>query len=139
MNGSLIIDCSITMSWCFPDEAAPASLSVYDQLPGKTILVPAHWFLEVTNVLSIAERHKRIPEPKSAEFISLLEALEIEVDHEAPSRAYEHILPLCRKHGLTSYDAAYLELALRRRLPLASLDSPLRAAAKKLGVKILGK
>jgi predicted nucleic acid-binding protein len=139
MIASVVIDCSITMSWCFPDEAEPASLGVFDKLRTEAVLVPDLWFLEVTNVLSIAERRKRIPPEKSAAFILLLNTLNIEVDHESSSRAFEHILPLCRQHGLTSYDVAYLELALRRRLPLASLDTPLRAAAKKLGVKLLGR
>jgi predicted nucleic acid-binding protein len=61
------------------------------------------------------------------------------VDSEAPQRAFSHLLPLCRTHKLTSYDAIYLELAVRRRLPLATLDVALRKAAKKLGVKLLGK
>lgn len=139
MNATMAIDCSITMSWCFPDEAEPESLRVFDKLRIETVVVPELWFLEVVNVLQIAERSKRIPHDKSDAFISLLNTFSIEVDHEASSRAFEHILPQCRQHGLTSYDAAYLELALRRRLPLASLDTPLRAVAKKLGVKLLGK
>ncbi|MEX0978014.1 MAG: type II toxin-antitoxin system VapC family toxin, partial [Pirellulales bacterium] len=65
--------------------------------------------------------------------------LDLEIDREADDRAFEHLLPICRTHHLTSYDAVYLDLALRRQLPLATLDEPLRKAAKKLGVKLLGR
>lgn len=75
---------------------------------------------------------------RSSEFLSLLQTPDIEVDDETAGRAFAHLLPLCRSHGLTSYDAAYLELALRRRLPLASLDQDLGAAAATLGVGVLG-
>jgi predicted nucleic acid-binding protein len=139
VSASFIIDCSITMAWCFPDEATAQSAAVQDRLENETALVPAHWFLEVTNVLAIAEKRKRITAPKSAEFLSLLATLDIEVDNETPARAFAHLLPLCRSRRLTSYDAAYVELALRRRLPLASLDNDLRTAGKALGIAVLGK
>lgn len=139
MSAAFILDCSITMTWCFPDEATPESSHLLDRLENETALVPAHWFLEVTNVLAMAERRKRITAPKSAAFLSLLETLDVEVDHEGAARAFEHLLPLCRSHRLTSYDAAYLELALRRKPPLASLDDDLRAGAKALGIVVLGK
>ncbi len=139
MSAAFIIDCSITMSWCFSDESTPAASKVQDRLEKESPMVPAHWFLEVTNVLAMAEKRKRITPAKSTEFLGLLEAMDLEVDDEASGRAFAHLFPLCRHHGLTSYDAAYLELALRRRLPLASLDDDLRAAAKKLGIEVLGK
>lgn len=139
MSTAFIIDCSVTMVWCFPDEATPASSRLQDRLADETALVPAHWFLEVTNVLAMAENRKRITAAQSTEFLSLLETLDIEVDDEAARRAFAHLLPLCRSHRLTSYDAAYLELALRRRLPLASLDVELRKGARALGVELLGK
>lgn len=139
MNASFIIDCSLTMTWCFADEATPASTAVQDRLVAESALVPAHWFLEVANVLAMAERKSRITSIASLEFVRLLHALAIELDHEASTRAFDHLLPLCRTHKLTSYDAAYLDLAVRRNLPLASLDDDLRAAAKSLGVVILGK
>ena len=139
MSAAFIIDCSITMAWCFPDEATPDSSKLLDRLESETALVPAHWFLEVTNVLAMAEKRKRITAAKSTGFLTLLEAMDVEVDDEAAGRAFAHLLPLCRSHGLTSYDAVYLELALRRRLPLASLDDDLRAGAKALGIEVLGK
>ncbi len=139
MSAAFILDCSITMSWCFPDESTPASLKLLDRLESETALAPSHWFLEVTNVLAMAEKRKRHTAAKSAEFLTRLDALDIEADDEAAGRAFAELLPLCRRHGLTSYDAAYLELAHRRRLPLASLDNDLRSAAKKLGIEVLGR
>jgi predicted nucleic acid-binding protein len=139
LTPAFIIDCSITMSWCFVDESTPQSLRVQDRLEDEAALVPAHWSLEVTNVLATAEKRKRITTARSAEFLSLLETFDIEVDTEPTDRIFAQLLPLCRAHSLTSYDAAYLDLALRRRLPLATLDHQLRAAAKKLGVATLGK
>ena len=139
MNASIIIDCSITMSWCFSDEATPATMAIQDRLVSERALVPMHWFLEVTNVLAMAERHRRISRTKSSHFLTLLDTMDIEVDAETAGRAFVHLLPLCRSHGLTSYDAAYLELALRRRLPLASLDDRLRSTTKSLGIEVLGR
>lgn len=139
MSAAFVLDCSITMAWCFPDEATPQSSKVLDRLENESSLVPPHWFLEVTNVLVMAEKCKRHTAAKSAEFLTRLEALEIEFDDESPRRAFTHLLPLCRSHKLTSYDAAYLELAHRRRLPLAALDHDLRSAARKLGIAVLGK
>ena len=139
MNPAFIIDCSITMSWCFADEATPAASKVQNRLESEAALVPAHWGLEVVNVLAMAEKRKRITPAKGAEFLGLLNAVDIEVDGETAGRAFHQLPPLCRSHGLTSYDAAYLELALRRGLPLATLDDDLRSAAKKLGVGLIGK
>lgn len=138
MTPSLIIDCSMTMTWCFPDEATEESARIQDRLEQEVALVPAHWFLEVANVLAMAERRRRISASRSDEFVQLLRFLEIEVDDDVSGRAFDHLLPLCRAHKLTSYDAAYLDLAVRRRLPLASLDEDLRAAAEELGVSLLG-
>lgn len=139
MSAAFIIDCSITMSWCFADEATPATERVQDRLERESALVPAHWFLEVANVLAMAEKRKRITAEKSTQFLNLLESMDIEVDHETAGRAFAHVLALSRKFKLTSYDAAYLDLAQRRRLPLASLDDELRAAARRLGVELLGR
>lgn len=139
MSAGFVIDCSVTMSWCFEDEATPASLKIQDRLVDESALVPAHWFLEVSNVLAMAEKRKRITPARSARFLSLLESLDFEVDAHAAGRAFAHLLPLCRSYGLTSYDAAYLDLAARRRVPLATLDDDLRKAAKSTGVEVLGR
>jgi predicted nucleic acid-binding protein len=139
VSAAFIIDCSITMTWCFGDEATPASSAILDRLEREAVLVPAHWYLEVTNVLAMAEKRKRISAAKSQEFLALLTTLEIDVDEEPARHAFLKLLPLCRTHRLTSYDAAYLELAIRRQLPLASLDDELCASARMLGVSVLGK
>lgn len=139
MSPAFVVDCSVAMSWCFPDEATPETMRLLDRLEPETALVPAHWFLEVTNVLAMAEKRKRIAPARSNQFLALLETLELEVDVESPVRAFAHLLPVCRAHGLTSYDAVYLDLVTRRRLPLATLDVDLRAAAKSLGIATLGR
>jgi predicted nucleic acid-binding protein len=139
MSAAFIIDCSMTMAWCFADEATPKTSQVLERLETESVLVPSLWFFEVGNVLAMAEKRKRIRAAKSDQFLSLLAALKIEVDDQAPGRAFAHLLPLCRSHGLTSYDAVYLDLATRCQLPLASLDDQLRRAAKAVGVKLLGK
>jgi predicted nucleic acid-binding protein len=139
MSAAFVVDCSVAMTWLFKDETTPQTAGLLERLDTETALVPALWFLELTNVIAIAERKGRVKAKDSAEFLDSLLALGIEVDSESPTRAFSHLLPLCRAHQLTSYDATYLELAARRQLPLATLDEPLRKAAKKLGVKLLGK
>ena len=86
----------------------------------------------------MAERNGRITPAQSDAFIADLGKLGIERDDEAPDRAFTYLLALCRTHRLTSYDAIYLDLALRRNLPLATLDEDLRKTAKKVGVHLLG-
>jgi predicted nucleic acid-binding protein len=139
MIATFIIDCSIAMAWCFEDEATPKSAKILDRLEDESALVPPLWYLEVVNVLAMAEKRKRISTEKSDEFLSMLQKLDIEIDDAPADRAFTHLLPLCRSHRLTSYDSVYLDLALRNKLPLASLDDDLRRSAKSLGVQLLGK
>jgi predicted nucleic acid-binding protein len=139
MKPALILDCSMAMAWCFADESTPETARIQDRMAAEAAVVPGHWFLEVANVLAMAEKRKRISAGDSLQFVQLLSLLDIQVDEEASRRAFDPILPLCRKHGLTSYDAAYLDLALRRQVPLASLDDALRQAATSLGMQVLGK
>ena len=93
-------------------------------------MVPGLWFIELTNVLFLAEKKGRIDGNRVAGFISLVQSFSIEVDHAASERAFSDLLPLCRTHQLTSYDAAYLDLAMRHKLPLATLDEPVRRRPK---------
>jgi predicted nucleic acid-binding protein len=139
MTPSLIIDCSLTMAWCFADEVTAETARVQDRMIGEAAVVPSHWHLEVVNVLAMAERRNRINVTDAVSFLRLLETFDMQIDGETSSRAFDHLPALCRSHGLSSYDAAYLDLALRRRLPLASLDEDLRAAAVRLGIQVLGK
>lgn len=138
MSGTFVVDCSIAMAWLFHDEATPRTADLLNRLTNETALVPAWWFIEITNVLAIAERKGRITPAQSDAFIADLDKLGIERDDAAPDRAFTHLLALCRTHKLTSYDAIYLDLAVRRNLPLATLDDDLRKTAKKLGVSLLG-
>ena len=138
MSAAFIVDCSIAMAWLFNDEATPKTAALLNRLATETALVPAWWFIEITNVLAMAERKGRIKPTESDAFIADLSKLGIERDDEAPDRAFTHLWALCRRHRLTSYDAIYLDLAVRRNLPLATLDDALRKAAHKSGVRLLG-
>jgi predicted nucleic acid-binding protein len=138
LKPSFVVDSSVALAWCFQDEATPATRALLQRMGGESALVPAWWFLELTNVLALAERKRRITPAKVAEFIALIGGFDLEIDEEGSRRAFTHLLPLCRAHQLTSYDALYLDLTLRRQIPLATLDEPLRKAAEKLGVKLLG-
>jgi predicted nucleic acid-binding protein len=134
----LVLDASIALSWCFEDESTPAGRQVLSRLDEDAGLVPSHWYLEIVNALVIAERRRRITAARVDDYLHQLSVLEIEVDHRASERAFEQLLPLCRAHQLTSYDAAYLDLAHRHRLPLATCDIDLGRAAAQLGVPVLG-
>lgn len=136
---NLVLDNSIVMRWCFGDGSAADlaySESVMDALAAGTALVPALWNLEVANVLARAERQHLIGTSHSAAFIAMLRNLPITADLEGVGLGLSDTLHLARSHHLSAYDAAYLELALRKRLSLASLDVELRKAAKRVGVKI---
>ncbi len=138
MSAAFVVDCSVAMAWLFHDEATPKTADLLNRLTNETALVPVWWFIEITNVLAMAERKGRITPAQSDAFIADLDKLGIEQDDAAPERAFTHLLALCRMHKLTSYDAMYLDLAVRRNLPLATLDDELRKTAKKLGVSVLG-
>jgi predicted nucleic acid-binding protein len=125
------------MAWLFHDEATSRTAALLSRLATETALVPAWWFIEVTNVLALAERKGRITASQSDAFIADLGKLAIQRDDDAPARAFTHLLPLCRTYQLTSYDAIYLDLAVRRGLPLATLDDALRKSARKLGVSLI--
>ncbi|HEV2972105.1 MAG TPA: type II toxin-antitoxin system VapC family toxin [Pirellulales bacterium] len=139
MTASFVLDSSVALAWCFADEATRETVRLYDRMEKESAAIPGWWFIEIANVLALSERKGRIVPAKTAEFISLIARFKLEIDNDAPRRAFDFLLPLCRTHNLTSYDAIYLDLAIRRHLPLATLDEPLRKAAKKVGVKLLGK
>jgi predicted nucleic acid-binding protein len=132
-----VLDASVAVAWCFDDESTPAAWALLDRLRTESGLVPPLWALEVGNILLGAERRKRIAPARTAEFLGLLGDLDIRVDPEPPGLAFRDVLPLARSQGLTTYDAAYLELAMRTGLPLATKDQALARAAKKLAVDTL--
>ncbi|MCY2965016.1 MAG: type II toxin-antitoxin system VapC family toxin [Planctomycetota bacterium] len=120
MTATLIVDCSMAMAWCFADERTSVSDQVQDRMVAETILVPAHWFLEVSNVLAMAEKRGRISAADSSNFVQLLAEFSIEIDDGAAGRAFNDILPLCRSQRL------------------ASLDQDLMRAARQLGIEVIG-
>ena len=132
-----VLDCSVTMTWCFEDEIAPETDALLERLEETTAFVTAHWPLEVANTLRGAERRARLTQEIAEKFFTTLRALSIAIDRETPDHAWGEIMRLSRQHSLTPYDAAYLELALRLGLPLATLDKELRRAAQNAGVMLL--
>ena len=136
----LVIDASMTLGWLLPDEASDTSLAVRSELlKAESVWVAAHWHLEVCNSLWMAERRKRLDATGVAQAVALFTQLPVTVDPETSNRAGSETLALARQHTISVYDAAYLELALRRGASLASLDGPLRVLAKKNGVAVVPK
>lgn len=134
---TFVVDASVTMSWCFEDEATPYTESVLGRLQDSSAAVPAIWPLEVSNILLLGERRGRIPRSKTESFVRVLQELRVAVESERAAAALGPVLQLGREHGLTSYDASYLELAMRRGLPLATLDRRLIGAAGETGVPLV--
>ena len=138
MSTELVLDCSATLPWIFASEATPATDHLLDKLSaGAKAWVPNLWHLELGNVLLGAQRRGRIDRAGIEKFFSSLAVYDIEVDSETTTLAWSKTFALGERFGLTMYDAAYLELALRRGLPLASLDTQLRAAMKKAGGSLI--
>jgi predicted nucleic acid-binding protein len=135
---SLVIDCSMTLSWYFEDERTAARISVLNQVADAGAIVPALWRLEVLNGFQIAVRRGRITVEYRDASIADLRALSIAIDPGTNRQAWSGTLRLCDRFGLTPYDAAYLELALRRQLPLATLDGELTRAAQVENVPLVG-
>jgi predicted nucleic acid-binding protein len=131
-----VLDCSVALSWFFKDEKNAYADSVQDGLPFTAAIVPALWPLEATNSVLVGERRGRATVAQGTGWISLLQSLPIRVDAETASRAWADTLHVARAHALSSYDASYLELALRRRVSLATLDRSLRDAATVAGVPL---
>ncbi len=137
MGKRFVVDNSIVMTWCFRDEANSYADAVLNSLTESVAVVPAIWPLEVVNVLLVAERRKRLHESDSVRFISLLSQLPVVVERTWPERMMKDLLALGRENSLSSYDAAYLELAMRQGFPIATLDRKLLEAAKRVDIPIL--
>ena len=133
---ALVIDSSAALSWCFEDEASPESDTLFQQVRDQGAVVPELWHLEVANVLLQAEKRGRITAGDVATRLELIAELPIATDTETTARAWREILALARAEGLTTYDAAYLELAIRRGLPLQTKDGALISAAKRCSVTV---
>ena len=138
---NFVLDNSVTMRWFFgdgkPQELAYAG-KVLDAMKVADAIVPATWGLEVANVIARAEAKALVTEARSGAFLEMLDGVSIEVDTATFAHALGATLQLARRHKLSAYDASYLELAIRRGIPLATLDEDLQKAAKKAGVKKFG-
>jgi len=133
-----VIDASITLAWCFDDESSPAADAVLERLEHEDALAPPHWPLDVANALWTAERRGRIGAVDLSRLRALLEGLPVQIAPLEVSTALWSVLEAAREHELTAYDAAYLDLARARGLPLATVDERLQAACADAGVELIG-
>ncbi len=133
---SLVLDSSVALAWCFEDEHTAPVLALLDRVTEAGALAPALWPLEVLNGLLMAERRTRLDATQRHRLADILRNLPVTLDHETASQAWSTTTRLAEHYRLTIYDAAYLELAQRLELPLATLDKELRAAATDLRVPL---
>jgi predicted nucleic acid-binding protein len=133
-----VIDASSVLSWCFEDEGGPEADALIENVAAQGAAVPGIWTLEIANGLVMGERRGRIKPAESAAFVAMIEELPVVADRSTGARALHETMSLAREHRLTAYDAAYLELAMRLGLPLATADRSLRAAAERAGVLLVG-
>ena len=134
---TFVLHNSIALAWCFQDEQTPEILALLDRVAESGAIAPLLWPLEALNGLLMAERRRRLTAEQRTTLASLLQDLPITLDDETATRAWAQTGALAERFALSVYDAAYLELAHRRCLPLATLDRPLRTAAATLGLPLL--
>ena len=132
-----VVDSSVTLAWLLPDEQYAGLDALADALGTAPAHAPPLWSLEVSNALVTAQRRKRITERELDKLLKIVDGLPIELDSAPPADIGRAVLACARRFGLTTYDAAYLELAQRLSLPLATIDGPLADAARKAGVSVL--
>lgn len=133
-----VLDASVALAWCFPDEATSGTEAILDSLAnGTEALTPGIWPFEVANALLVGERRKRVTVAQVASVLQRVAALPISLDSVRVDRTFDQVLSFARQEQLSEYDAAYLELALREGLPLATLDESLRSAATRAGIAML--
>jgi predicted nucleic acid-binding protein len=130
-----VVDTSVTMAWCFEDEATDATEAILDRLKDERAIAPALWSFELANALLVAERRGRLTETQSSHFLALLKQLPIDVEDDAVDAA--ELVAVGRRHLLSGYDAAYLALAERMGVPLATRDERLATAARTASVQVL--
>jgi predicted nucleic acid-binding protein len=137
---SFVLDNSVAMLWLLP-QSNPSGIGlaekVLTQLSEADAVVPSLWWLEASNVISKSLRIKKISQAQASTFIVLLDELNIETDGQTDQRALHGTLDLACRYGLSAYDAAYLDLALRKTMPIATLDERLVAAANEAGVPVM--
>ena len=133
---AFVLDCSVAMAWVFSDEASEATARLRDSLVDNRAFVPSLWPIEVGSVLLTATRRGRLGADEWPKVCASLDALPIEIDPVSTIRVWGPTIDLAAKHGLSVYDAMYLELALRMRMPLATLDRALALAADAAGIDV---
>ena len=134
---SLVLDSSVALAWVYADETTDTVLSLFDHIRLHGAWAPGLWRWEIANVLQLNVRRGRHGADFRDGALSSLALLPVKVDAEADRQAWSATLHLAESHGLTVYDAAYLEIASRRKIGLATLDRQLRAAARDVGVQLL--
>jgi predicted nucleic acid-binding protein len=132
---ALVIDASIASAWCFPDEQTNYTKAVLQAVSSSSVdaVAPRLWAYEIRNSVLMALRRGRIGKPDSEQFLTSLNHLNVRLSEPA---SYDDVFYLALKHGLTVYDAAYLNVAMQERLPLASLDRQLVQAAQAVGIQL---
>lgn len=133
----VVVDSSFAMAWCFEDEATPRTESLLNQVDQLEVIVPPLWRWEITNVLLMAGKRGRITAEQVSEYLLRLSRLSIQTDDDWAAVSLQGLADLARRHKLTAYDAAYLELAIRHEADLATLDQPLEIAARASGVAVV--
>lgn len=134
----MVLDASIATAWIHPAQATPETDSLLASVAnGTRVIVPALWPLEMANLLLVLERRKKLVPSERIAALNALRGLAFTVDHEMSAIAFTDLSKLATELALSVYDAAYLELALRLKLPLACKDGPLRVAAKRRRVVVL--
>ncbi len=135
---SFVLDNSVALAWCFHDEQTPPIMDLLDRITETGATAPTLWPLEALNGLYVAERRRRITHAQRTQMAGFLRDLPVRLDGEAADRAWTALAALAERFRLSLYDAAYLELAQRRNLPLATRDAALGRAAHAVSVEILG-
>jgi predicted nucleic acid-binding protein len=138
VTSEFVVDASIGIAWVHPAQATPRSDALLDAIAaGAVVRAPALWSLETANALLVLRRRGKLTEAERVTALAALAQLSVVLDYEMAALAFGKLSELATRHGLSVYDAAYLELALRRKLPVACKDGPLRTAAKRARVKVL--
>ena len=132
----IAVDASVALAWCFPDEASDYADSVLLAVENQTVVVPAIWAVEITNALLVGERRKRIRQPEVRRFVDLMNGLSVVEDRQPFADTVSNVLPLAREYDLSAYDAAYLDVAVRHEIPLATLDVALQKACAAVGINV---
>jgi predicted nucleic acid-binding protein len=133
---AFVLDCSVTVAWCLKDESSAYAQRVEEAIRDSTAIAPALWPFEVANALVMAERRRRVSSVERDELLVIFDSLDIVIE-PAPDAVPHVLIALAQRHKLTVYDAAYLELAIRLGLPLATVDAELVRAARASGASIL--